>query len=316
MGPLVTDLGGAVTALAFNPDGSLLAIADDTLDVQLWDTRTGRRAGRPLTGLDQPARHLAFSLDGSRLYADDATFDVAELVITDGRPVDPDRPEDSSEADHDFNALSDREVDDFDIDVEAMTVGNDGYVLAASTPSGVAVWDGEIWLSRGGRRRTLHAQYRGPAAFSPGGEFLATIGPATTVQLWVTATGRRTAHWTDPEERSFIGVAFTPDGQQLVLDSGFELVVWKPSDPVPLSVLAEDTETTGSLACSPDGTLVAASGRAGTLSLWEMLADQSGDAPVAVLTGANNHPTFSADGRLLAAADGKTVHLWAAVEEP
>jgi WD40 repeat protein len=58
--------GDGVTALAFSPDGSTLAVGVDR-SVQFWDVPKQERRGRPISGLTSTASSLAFGPDGSTL---------------------------------------------------------------------------------------------------------------------------------------------------------------------------------------------------------------------------------------------------------
>jgi WD40 repeat protein len=57
-----------VAALAFRPDGRVLAAGDFNGLVRLWDTSTGREIGRPLPQ-GKIVMSLAFSPDGTMLAA-------------------------------------------------------------------------------------------------------------------------------------------------------------------------------------------------------------------------------------------------------
>ncbi|MER6943774.1 WD40 repeat domain-containing serine/threonine protein kinase [Nonomuraea sp. NPDC000554] len=71
------NVGGAPAA--FSPDGRLLAVADDTNQVRLWDVSTSRPLGLPLSGFFRPKespslgisslKSLAFTPDGSAVLA-------------------------------------------------------------------------------------------------------------------------------------------------------------------------------------------------------------------------------------------------------
>ena len=58
--------GGPVRDLELSPDGRLLATQGDEGDVMLWDTRTWRPYGQPVTG-DRGPGWLTYSADGQAL---------------------------------------------------------------------------------------------------------------------------------------------------------------------------------------------------------------------------------------------------------
>src|SRR5581483_9816647 len=64
--PPLAGHGATIRALAFSPDGTLLASASDDGMVKLWDPSDGALQ-RSLKGYAMPVRALAFSDDGTRL---------------------------------------------------------------------------------------------------------------------------------------------------------------------------------------------------------------------------------------------------------
>lgn len=67
--PIVVDPPSGAYAIAFHPDGSLLASADDGGSIHLWDTRTGNLLHTLGEATGGPIQALAFSGDGRRLAA-------------------------------------------------------------------------------------------------------------------------------------------------------------------------------------------------------------------------------------------------------
>jgi WD40 repeat protein len=170
-----------VGALAFSPDGKLLALGlgsarppdprrksqqEDT--VALWDAATGQRV-RTFRTADQPPASLAFSSDGRLLVA--AATGSAPLQVWDvatGKEV---RKFAAAAGNRPWNAT------------EPFALSPDAKLLAAAAQDGVIVlW--EVVTGKEVRRLRGHTRPVTCLAFSPDGNALVSGSEDTTVLLW------------------------------------------------------------------------------------------------------------------------------------
>jgi WD40 repeat protein len=71
-----------VAALAFSPDGATLAVAGDSGTLQLWDTANRQPLGTGLTTPGEAITSLAFTKDGTSLYATSLHSPVQRYRVT------------------------------------------------------------------------------------------------------------------------------------------------------------------------------------------------------------------------------------------
>jgi WD40 repeat protein/serine/threonine protein kinase len=154
---------GRIQYLAFSPDGSRLASADDHMTVKVWDVATGREIGT-LRGHTSDIRCLAFSADGARLAsaghdAQIRIWDVqsAQELLSIARPWG-----------HEILAL------DFSPDGRRLAVaGLHAVVTLWDTESGQDVLD-----------LPCHQMLVTSVKFSPNGRYLAAVIDDGTVRVW------------------------------------------------------------------------------------------------------------------------------------
>ncbi len=248
---------GFVNAVAFSPDGMLLASGGED-GLRLWDVDplrgypTGEVRWRP-AGAADAVLALAFSPDGKLLAS---AGPRAVVNLWDARTGSKTRTLDA------YSGLPNS---------VAFSSGT------RATPTLLAVAhdakDGsrtvQLWNPRAGRMVRALRSATAPVAFSPDGRILATGGAGNLVKLWDAATGKLRRVLKGHSMR-VASVAFSPDGRTVASGAGYqlagELKLWEAATGKLRGDLKENRENStivNSVAFSPDGrTLVCGTGEA------------------------------------------------------
>ena len=286
----------AVHAVAFSPDGRLLATGSKDRTVRLWDPVTGMHQ-RTLTGHFGEVRGVAFSPDGRLLAA--GSDRKSDMTL---RLWDP--------ATGEF-----RTVPGPTGMVSGVAFSPDGRLLAASTyiqesrGYRVRLWDPATAKEQ--RALTGHDSWIFGLAFSPDGQLLASCGGDGTVRLWDPATSKR-RRTLNADASVVYAVAFSPNGRLLASGGrGNTVQLWDPFKGKHLSTLTGHAGFVRAVAFSPDGRLLASHGNDRRLRLWDLATGENRYTMTGHM-GTFGAVAFSPDGRLLAASGGGdgTVQLW------
>jgi len=189
-----------MTAVTWNPTGTLVATSDKDGNAYVWDVATGQLDGRPLTAVGAGKGYAAaFSPDGKTLavgYSNGSTY--LWNVATDRMTATLPDPNDSA--------------------VNSVAFSPDGSKLVTADGNGHAyVWDISSGRSSGVPSRVLSDPVGAgvwSAVFSAQG-VLATGDYAGNVYLWNVGSGQVTSSMNVPGGVSVSALAFSPDGSVL-----------------------------------------------------------------------------------------------------
>jgi WD40 repeat protein/DNA-binding SARP family transcriptional activator len=210
---LTQPVPGDVNAMAFSPNGKLLATAENDGWATLWDLAKQAPVGppqQPEPGV--PVDSVAFSPDGTTLAWGMDGGTVTLTRVSDGKVLQTLPIIDGS-------------------GVLALAFSPDGRTLATGTGSGhEGLWDpnagtprGEPWLTSAGPVLTT--------SLSPDGQMLATSGVGSA-ELWDASSGKHIGALVTGRSDKGSAAAFDPSGHTLVTASGDGTVLLWDVDPV------------------------------------------------------------------------------------
>jgi WD40 repeat protein len=279
-----------VAALAFSPDGKILASGSWDKTIQLWQVPAGKMS-MTLTDHTDWVHSLAFSMDGKNLVsASPREFKIWDLkthkeIATQPLPGNIYSMVISADAKRLAFGRRDGTVQVWDISsrklinswqahknwVSAVALSRDGMLLASASRDGEV----RIWQAATGKDKIRLAGHAGASvnalAFTHDGKTLASGCHDATIKLWDLETGKEKATLTG-HKGMVLSLAFTADGKYLASGERHGIVrLWNvensqvrifPGHPGGLgfSVIA--------LAFSPDGQILASAGYDKTVKLW------------------------------------------------
>ena len=283
-----------IVAIAFSPDGQLLAISDRRGEIHLWQVAE-RQILFTLKGHSGVVRSIAFSPDGQTVVSgsDDTTVKLWSI---------PTRQHIKTLCEHTNQ-------------VNSVAFSPDGFTLASgSRDKTIKLWDfhtGECRITLRGHTSRVRA-----VAFSPNSQLLASTSSDKTVRLWDVTSSRYLAILKG-HDRSVYAVAFSPNGLFLASSSADKSIkLWDIQNVRHckcLKTLEGHNSEVSSMAFSPDGKTLASGSYDKTVKLWNIF--DVGNSRL--LTTYQEHTScvrsvaFSPDGRTLASSgDDRAVKLW------
>jgi WD40 repeat protein len=247
----------SVLALAFSPDGRLLAGTCPTKDVIVWDATTGREV-HALSGHTGPGQSVAFSPDGRRLASGGVDGTVRVWDLTTGQQT-----------------LLMQAGPSRGTRLIRVAYSPDGRRVASVSESDtsrvmtVAVWDAVT--GREVVRRPVEDCIITSLTFTPDGRWV--VGGvsrqyAGEVRLWDAASGREGLVIAG-FNRPVFSVTVSPDGRRIATLDGDLVKLWDMGTGQEVLSLRADDSAQPPLAFLAGGRQLAAGCADGTVTVWE-----------------------------------------------
>lgn len=272
--------GGSPRHLAFNPQGTMFAVAivgaEPRVRLMLWDVRKRKELGR--FEVKGSVQSLIFSPDGKAIATAEAVSTVLGPdggVSKEGADVVTLRDIVTGETLIQFQGHKDK--------VLSVAFSRDGKHLV----SGSADMTAKVWSVDSGKEicsfnghRAGGVPLRLPVAFSPNGKMIASGGSDSAVRLWEAKTGKELVCLKGPAQPFLTSVAFSPDGTLLASNGRNGVCLWNVATGKELTTI-NGNGSVGSIVFSPNGRWLAASigggifDRTGEVKLWDV-ANETG----------------------------------------
>jgi WD40 repeat protein len=291
------DIPNAVIGVAINQDNQTVATSDYAGQVKLWDATTGAELKTFDLSENAVIHHwLRFTNDGSWLVIKGSGNEIENNYV---RIIDV---ESGSEV---------MKIDDGWMESIAISWDGSRLLVGEDFERAMRLYDLDT-MEEVARYAT---QDIGGPRFSPDGSLFSTRSEdGKTIHIWETETGSQIINLTGPQ-RQINDIHFSPDGSRLATASGDGTVrIWDLGPdyeiltvhPFPDDVIMRVSQ----IAINRDGTMLAAGGVFGQLSLWD---PRTGDR-LLTLEGHDDWIGglgFSPDGdRLASGSDDRTVKVW------
>lgn len=320
---------GAITAVAFSPDGSQLLTGSSDNTARLWSVTDGHLL-HIFSGHTDFVYSVAYSPDGTKILTGSRDRTARLWSVAEGNLVQvfsgPSSVVSSVAFSPDGSLIlcgywdgSARLWSAANGNLSHTFSGHTDFVYSVSfSPDGDLVLTGSrdntarLWsVDNGSVIQTFigHSSSITSGAFSPNGSLVVTGSTDDTARLWSVENGSLMQTFTG-HSSSIRSVAFSPDGRQILTGSSDEVRLWSVDDENVIFSITGHSQGINSVAFSPNGNQVLTGSNDNSACLWSA----SDGSMIHTFTG-HVWPVyavaFSPDGnQMLTGSNDSTARLW------
>ncbi|MGX7672572.1 nSTAND1 domain-containing NTPase [Plantactinospora sp. DSM 117369] len=320
-----------VRAIAWSPDGRLIATGSRDRSTRVWDPDSGRTVAE-FTGHDAMVEAIAWAPDSRRVAsgARDRTVKLWRVGADESPPTlygagdmvrgvawSPDGEYVAAGAqDHHIHVWrTDTGEQTATLrghtgDVYGLSWSPKGTLLASASHDRTAI----VWDLTAGQQQTVlrgHTDFIEGLAWCPEGRRLATASGDQTIRIWDVADGRQLLLIRGHTDFVW-DVSWSPDGRSLASASSDRTVrIWDVSDAREIATLRGHEDAVWGVAWSPDGTALASASSDRTARVWSVLPHGAERQSFTGHTGGLRAAVWAPDGaRIATASDDGSVRVW------
>ena len=331
---------GAITHIAFSPDGNTIATASGDGTMQWWDAHTGEKrktfightphavkyspdgkmliikTGKEAQVQDAATNEYLHTLKGNSYNIEHIVFSPKGDIIAISTVVGTLGLWDASTGEIIRILIRNKDIDDFDLRANNLPVfSSDGKMIAIEQESDtVGIWNtnsGEHISTLTGHEGTLKLP-----VFSPNGKTIVTstyirFSRRGTMRLWDVATGEKIMKYENPED--FHVFVYAPDGKTLATNyTDNSIRIWDTTTGENIKTLIGHTDKSYSLMYGQDGKTIATHSKDMSVRLWDITTGEN-IKTLKKPNGLNIELMRSTDGDIQAIVSNpwdKTVEFW------
>ncbi|KAG8794181.1 hypothetical protein FRC12_000280 [Ceratobasidium sp. 428] len=291
---------GMVESVCYSPDGAYIVSGSEDKTVRIWDARTGKSVGQPLTGHINLVNSVVYSPDGAYILSGSGDNTIRVWDAHTGKPVG-------------------QPLTGHTTWVESVAYSPGGkFVASGASDKTIRIWDARTGEPIG-QPLTGHTNDVLSVAYSPDGAYIASGSMDKTIRIWDAHTGKPVGQPLRGHTREVRSVTYSPDGAYIASGSfDYTIRIWDAHTGEPVGqTLTGHTRGVHSVSFSFDGIYIASGSYDETIRIWDARTGMSVGQPLTGHTDRVQSVAYSPDGAYIASSSwDNTIRIWFAPTRP